>query len=373
MVSTVVASPAPVARADVRVEVVRVPHGGLQPEVAIDQDGGIHLVYLAGEPGKANVFYVRSPDGGRSFSPPIRVNSENGRAIATGTIRGAQLALGRSRRIHVAWNGSPGPSGMAMLYTRSQPGATAFETERNLMTHSTTLDGGGSIAADDAGHVYVAWHANAAGGQPGEQARRVWLATSDDDGGSFAKEVAISNPSTGVCGCCALRLVATARGELQLLYRAATDLIHRDIYALTSHDGGRRFTSARVHGWDVGACPMSSMSITTGPRGLHAWETDGQVYFTSAERGGVIHAPPPGTTADAQHRKHPRLAVSDDGTSVLLAWTEGTGWARGGSLAWRVFDAQGRPTAVHGTAPGVPVWSFAAAAARRDGSFVIFY
>ena len=231
------------------------------------------MVYFAGEPGASDVFYVRSLDGGKTFAPAVRVNSQKGSAIATGTIRGAQIAVGRNGAVHVAWNGSgkalPGPpvnprtkrAGMPMLYARSNAAGTAFEAQRNLMSETTNLDGGGSIAADERGGVYVAWHANALSGEDGEDARRVWIARSADDGVTFGKERAVSDPATGVCGCCALRLVATAGGELQLLYRSATGKVHRDIYSMVSRDQAGTFESTRVQGWEIGACPMTSMSM----------------------------------------------------------------------------------------------------------------
>jgi hypothetical protein len=368
------------------VTVTRVPNGGIQPDVAVDARGVVHMVYLLGEPGAANVFYVRSRDGGKTFAPAVRVNSQDGSAIATGTIRGAQIALGRDGRIHVAWNGSntalPKPlvdpktqrTGMPMLYARSTAAATAFEVQRNLIAQTTNLDGGGSIAADQNGHVYVAWHGNAIDGESGEAARRVWIARSNDDGATFLKEMPISDPSTGVCGCCALRLATTATGDLHLLYRAATALINRDMYSLVSRDRGTTFSGSRVHSWKIATCPMSSMSIAAGDRVWRAWETDGQVYFNSVDSADKTPiAPPPGSAEESRHRKHPRIVGSQDGSRVLLVWTEGTAWARGGSLAWQVFESSGRPVDVQYRETGVPVWSFAAAAARPDGSFVIFY
>ncbi|MEO7649520.1 MAG: hypothetical protein ABIZ80_03565, partial [Bryobacteraceae bacterium] len=98
------------------------------------------------------------------------MNSQPGSAIAVGTIRGAQLALGRNGRVHVARNGSmaaepkgttnpdSGKPGVPMLYAGLDNGGKAFERQRNLMTLSFGLDGGGSIAAGHAGNVYVAWH-----------------------------------------------------------------------------------------------------------------------------------------------------------------------------------------------------------------------
>ena len=89
-----------------RIRVHRLPGGGLQPQVAIDEQGILHLTYFSGDPRQGNVFYVKSGDGARTFSQPLQVNSQPGSAIATGTIRGAQLALGKAGRVHVAWNGS---------------------------------------------------------------------------------------------------------------------------------------------------------------------------------------------------------------------------------------------------------------------------
>src|SRR3954452_1756585 len=69
------------------VSVVRVPHGGIQPQATVDARGTLHLLYFADEPGGGNLFYVRSHDYGRTFSAPVRVNSQDGSATATGTIR----------------------------------------------------------------------------------------------------------------------------------------------------------------------------------------------------------------------------------------------------------------------------------------------
>lgn len=61
------------------VELVRVPNGGIQPEIAVDAAAVVHMVYLAGEAAAANVFYVRSTDDGKTFSRAMRVNSQRWR------------------------------------------------------------------------------------------------------------------------------------------------------------------------------------------------------------------------------------------------------------------------------------------------------
>ncbi len=58
----------------------------------------------------------------------------------------------------------------------------------------------------------------------------------------------------------------------------------------------------------------------------------------------------------------------------LLCWTEGTGWERGGALAWQLYGADGAPVSgASGRVDGLPAWRFGTPLARRDGSFTIYY
>lgn len=360
------------------VHLIRTPQGGLQAQAAAGPDGAVHLIYFVGDPAGGDIYYVRQAAGASEFSKPVRVNSFPGSAIAIGTIRGAQIALGRNGRVHVAWNGSgqaqpKGPGGAApMLYTRMNDAGAGFEPQRNLLQVAAGLDGGGTVAADGEGNVYVAWHAPDPGEQ-GEEHRRVWIARSRDDGRTFAREQPAWQEPTGACGCCGMRAFADSRGDLGILYRAATHGDERDMVLLISQDHGEHFRGVRIHKWKLNACPMSSafMAETPGGRIEAAWETENQVYFASADPG-TIQISPPAAPAGKAVRKHPVIAVNSRGETILV-WTEGTGWKKGGSIAWQVFDSAGRPEAEGGTAAGLPAWSMAAVFARLDGSFTIVY
>lgn len=358
-----------------QVTLIRTPHGGIQPQAAVDYSGVLHLIYFTGESGAGDVFYVRREPGRDSFSEPLRVNSQPGTVIATGNIRGAHLAIGKGGRVHVSWMGSQtalpkGPGGATpMLYARLNDAKTAFEPQRNVMRFAVGLDGGGSVAADGEGYVYVAWHGR--GDKEGEANRRVWVARSIDEGRTFAREVPAYSEQTGACGCCGMRAFADSRGSVYMLYRAATNFVDRDMYLLASTDHGEHFRGQRLHPWKLETCPMSSaVMVESKDNVLAAWETAGQVFFARVVPLNSVD--PISAPGDGKGRKHPAIAMNKDG-KTLLVWTEGMGWKRGGSLAWQVFDANGGLKDERGAADGVPVWSLPTAVALPDGRFTIIY
>jgi hypothetical protein len=228
------------------VRLQKTPNGGIQPQALTDSQGVLHVIYFAGDPAAGNIFYVRrEPDEG-GFTTPLQVNSQPGRAIAIGAIRGAHLSIGKGGRVHASWNGSKvatprGPSNEApMLYARMNDAKTGFEPQRNVMRFSGGLDGGGSLAADGKGNVYVTWHGK--GDVEGEAHRRVWVALSTDEGKTFAREVAAFSGETGACGCCGMRAFVDQGGIVRILYRAATGEVNRDMVLLSSTNNGKSFT-----------------------------------------------------------------------------------------------------------------------------------
>jgi hypothetical protein len=166
-----------------------------------------------------------------------------------------------------------------------------------------------------------------------------------------------------------MAMFADTKGTVRALYRSATENIHRDIYLLTLHDQARGFEGRKLHPWQINACPMSSMAFAEGAGTVEgAWETGGQVYFADLTGANAV---PVSAPEEGKGRKHPRIAIGSGG-ETLMVWTEGTGWARGGSLAWQLYDQSGKMIGEKVTKAGVPGWSFGAAV-RKSGGFVVLY
>ena len=369
------------------VTVVRLPDGAVQPQAAVDDQGVLHLIYLTGDPLASDIQYVRSTDDGKTFDEPVRVNANPASAVAVGTIRGPHLALGKGGRVHVAWMGSgkatpkaPGKQAPMLYARRGDDGR--FEPERNVLTKYAGLDGGGAVAADPRGNVYVAWHAPAAEGGD-EGTRRVFVARSTDDGVTFAPEEPLTELGLGACGCCGMRLLAPPGGAVVGLFRTARDLVHRDSRAFLFQGTFDRTWGGTLDPMESSVCLMSTYALAAVPGAksyIAAWEAAGRVRFGKFSYRTVaeprVHDLPRGKAGGGDKppgRKHPSVAVNRDG-QVLLAWAEGTGWQHGGAVAWQLFTPDLRPVPdAAGRADGLPTWSLPAAIALKGGGFAVIY
>lgn len=371
----VVSCLAPWVAAEVRLE--RVPDGGIQPQAAVGKQGTVHLVYYKGNERNGNLFYTHRKPGMQKWETPIRVNSQEGSAIAVGSIRGAHLALGKDGRPHVAWMGSgtarpePPTGGHPMLYTRLNDAKDGFEPQRNLIQSVGGLDGGGSIAANANGNVWVAWHGRRPESPEGEIGRAVYFRQSLDEGETFGPEQRAVAEPTGACGCCGMRAFADLQGRPWFLYRTANDE-SRDMALISPKAFGKGHKVNVLNRWPIHSCPMSSAYMVQINRMLlAATERDNEVLlqFYDTENNGVVRTiQPSGQGA----RKHPVIAVNPQG-EILLAWLEDSGWNKAGTFSWQVFNHKGQAIASVQHGEKLPTWSLITAFAEKNGSFVLLH
>jgi hypothetical protein len=197
------------------------------------------------------------------------------------------------------------------------------------------------------------------------------VARSTDDGATFQREERANAKPAGACGCCGMKAYADSKGTVYILYRAA-DGISRDMTLLVSRNHAVSFELATVNKWMINACPMSSCSFAERGSGVvAATEREGQVGFNSIEPE-TLKISGPASFPGGEKRRHPAVASNSEG-DVVLTWTEGTAWEKGGALAWQLFDKNGKATAEKGRVDGVPVWSLPTVFAGVDGRFEIIY
>src|ERR1700730_8280799 len=82
-----------------QVRLLKTPHAGIQPQALVDSKGTVHLIYFKDDAGAGDLYDVGRGGNDSLFSKPMQVNSQAGSAIATGTIRGGRLSLGKNNRV----------------------------------------------------------------------------------------------------------------------------------------------------------------------------------------------------------------------------------------------------------------------------------
>ena len=363
------------------VDLIPMPDRGVQPQVQVAPSGVIHLVYHKGEPGEGDLFYVRmKPDLGE-WSTPIQVNQLPHSVVATGTVRGHQLAVAHDGTVHVIWFGNkhwqepksePSYAASPLMIATLPAGQEAFNPEKNLLSWTQYLDGGGSLAVDRRGAVFVAWHGRGDSKLEGEQGREIFMSVSIDGGKTFSREQAVSKTPQGVCSCCGMRIYVDPQDGVHMLYRGLEGTT-RPMVHLHSTDRGKTFAYRLFDSWDIQACPMSLVSMAHDANGVawiaNEWESSIRLHRQLPNQAWVSQTPQDG----AWKGKHPWIAMGADG-QVLLSWADGAGWGKGGQLRWALINAEGQTVFQNEAASSIelPVWSFASAV-HVHGRFKLFY
>jgi len=312
-----VETPPRAAGREIPVRMSRVPEPGIAPAVAVGPDGAVHLVYG----GDGKVFYARSTDGGRTFSPAVQVNTSS--KTMGGGERGPKIALGRGGALHVVWMA---PRGQGVFYARAARDGR-FAEERNLMDNPEAQADGADIAADGRGRVWVVWLDSRLAKDPESPVSTpIFLTRSEDDGLTFGANAAAKSDYPGrACACCMLDAATDAAGQLLIGFRGGYQNI-RDVFLLR----GSRAARISGDGWKFEGCPMSGPFVQASDgKALVAWMSQGQVYY--AREGGPRVAP---RAERVKARNYP-LALRNARGDVLLAWVEAQ------KLRWETYAPDG--------------------------------
>jgi hypothetical protein len=165
--------------------------------VATGSDGSIHVAWRHVYPGNIrDIAFTMSADGGRTFSPPVRVSED--RWVLDGCPEnGPAIAVGAERGIHLVWPTLvPGTTPaseptLGLFYSTSRDGKT-FTTRQRIPTEGVPRHP--QITLGPRGDIVVAWDEQTRGG------RRIALARSAMQSGGtvrFLRQV-ISAGDSGV-------------------------------------------------------------------------------------------------------------------------------------------------------------------------------
>lgn len=239
--------------------------GATQPQVALGDDGRIHLTYGQG----GEVLYTNSADGA-TFSAPLRVGRLE--KLALGMRRGPRIAASPDTLLITAlshadgnlhaWTSADGKE------WREQPALNAVPT--------SAREGLQALAGDGRGKVAVTWLDLRTGKMS------LWAKFSADGGRTWSEDrLVYAAPEGPICQCCAPSVAFAPDGRIGILWRNLAQGA-RDLYAVETTDG-RHFTPARKLGqgsWMLNACPMDGGALAYDPAGgwLPVWKRARAVF-----------------------------------------------------------------------------------------------
>ncbi len=329
------------------VKVLPAPARCLVPEVAMDAQGILHLVYGLDH----HACYVRSTDQGATFTKPVRIDSSGQVETRMGE-RGPKLAVGGDGVIHVVWVDEWAPGVKTYVrYARSLDGGKSFAPLQTLSSMSGV--DGATLAADGRGHVAAFWHVMAEPKPEVKSATWLHTARSSDRGAAFGpcEKVVVTNLPGLACSMCMMRARADVDGNVCLAFRGARDSI-RDIYVLKGPIAGNRFTALRVNQdhWNIDYCPMCGPELTFTPDGrlLCAFMSRQRVYWAISDPALTSFRLHVATPAGQDNEIYPSAHANRRG-EVLFLWQVGPMATQGSAtVRWMRYTLDGQPVGESG-------------------------
>jgi hypothetical protein len=253
-----------------------------QPQVTIGADGRAYLAFGAGD----EIRVASSDDGGRSFSEPVAVGSPG--MLALGMRRGPRIAVGQGAVVVSAIGGAGGgpygglSAGDLWSWRSPDGGKTWAGPIRLNQVEGSAREGLHAMAAGPEGQIACVWT------DLRDDRAHIRGVISTDGGQTWGPEILIhQSPEGPICPCCHPSVAFGPDGTLYVMWRDAISGA-RDMYLCRSLDGGKTFEPARKLGlgtWPLDVCPMDGGAIAAGPEGrvTTVWMRDGRLY--SAEPG----------------------------------------------------------------------------------------
>jgi hypothetical protein len=381
-------------------------HQAASPEIALGPDGSINVIWVDRVPDKANrahlkpgehthksytnLYFARSTDNGRTFTPPLRINDVEGTVWGFSTSK-PRIGIGKSGTIYVFYSGNRRPASapkqaVDAMYARSTDGGRTFDKPRRLNSlYESKYDDGeldavhcfGTMGVAPDGSVYVYWIDTRHMKGEGENGA-VYGVVSRDDGKTFESERMIF--TNLACPCCQLWVAFSPDAKPYLSLRAVGSDGSRDSAVARSDDRGKTFAApvrAASGKWMINACPLKPTAMAVDKKGrlfatyYSAGEQPPGVYLAVSEDGGKTFAKSVAMHPEAKISDHPSVAVGPNG-AVYVTWDAKVGEER--KVYMRVSSDHGKtfgPVSEFGAPTGST--TYPSVAIGKEGTVYLAY
>lgn len=342
----------------------------------VDPNGRIWTVHKQTEQGGQFLALQSSDDGGATWSAPKRIQDKPEPISSEGENR-PKLARGAKGELYISYT-SPlaKPHTGEIRFVRSLDGGKTFtvpvtvHANRDVITHRFD-----AMIVDPQGRIFIAWidkrDLEAARARKQDYAgAAVYYAVSDDHGATFRGDFKLADHS---CECCRIALALEPGGKVLAMWRHVFAPNARDHAMAQLTPAGVAAAPQRVtfDDWRIDACPHQGPALAFGPDGVRhqAWFNvkgeEGGVFYASAAPGAALATPVRLGSEQADH-----AAIAVDGKTVVLAWRQFDGKATAilgkvsldGGRTWRerelarTAQASDHPQLLKGRTGIVLVW-----------------
>jgi hypothetical protein len=322
----------------------------LGTSAAVDADGRLWIVGKEADQSGHYVVLQSSRDMGKTWSAPKRAQREPESAISADGENRPKIVFGTKGEIYITYTKPlTKPYTANIRFIRSTDGGNTFSApitvhaNRDVITHRFE-----SMIVDKAGRIYVAWIDKrdleaAAARKEKYSGAALYYAVSDDGGASFRGDYKIADHS---CECCRIALALNPAGKPVALWRHVFAPNARDhaLVELSADGKAGALARATFDDWRVDACPHQGPSLAYAADGTRhqAWftgkEDTGGVFYAAADASGALKKP---MRLGSELAAHADLAVR--GKTVALAWKQFDGTSTAilgklsddGGLTWR--------------------------------------
>jgi hypothetical protein len=319
------------------------------PSLTVSANNTLYLTYIMTSNNKTNLYLTQSSDYGKSFSEPVRVNTNDNNSVTSGQHSTMPLKTGPNDEIYVIWQfhdsspealkdylpGEYPPS--YLKFARSIDGGKPFEQEITLAQNETKSEKAfQSLSVSSNNTLYIPFLDSAASFSIGYPSS-IKMLRSNDGGKSFEQSKLIDS---NACVCCPTDSVIDDSDALYVLWRKTynntlandeANRIIRDIAITQSIDGGSSFsdpTKVADDNWIFPYCPDAGPSMAFDGKGrLHViWatgkmESPGYYYTYSDDKGSTFNKPILLLTDEWVPLRSTHLSV-DGNDNVWGTWTD---------------------------------------------------
>jgi predicted neuraminidase len=284
------------------------------PTIAVDFASNVHVVWNDSTPGNNEIYYVKSTDGGVTWTSGKRLS------WTAGESKCPVVAADISGNIHVFWEDDT-PGNREIYYKKSTDGGVTWTSSKRLSwTAGQSLEFSESgVAADSLGKLHVVWEDNTAVNT------EIFYKRSTDGGANWTKNKRLTWTSSFSRW---PDIAVDSSGNLHVFWTDYTPG-NGEVYYKKSTDGGNTWTSAQNLSWNSGNSWAATMALDSSDN-LHLFWSDNtpgnyEIYYRKSMDGGATWTTRRRLTWTSGLSWDPKIVI-DSFDYLHMVWADDTRW-----------------------------------------------